>query len=62
MAQVNGRCMVTPIVHAYGPFEDFCRRFAVVAESEADGVWINRYGYLSNEKLDAVGRIWGDKE
>ena len=36
------------------------RRFRIVAESEADGVWINRYGYLSDEKLDAVGGIWGE--
>jgi hypothetical protein len=33
-------------------------RFELVADSEADGVWINRYGYLSDAKLDAVGAIW----
>jgi hypothetical protein len=30
----------------------------VVADSPADGVWLNRYGYLSDAKLDAVGRLW----
>ena len=45
-------------MHGYGPQEDFVRRFKLVAESDADGVWINRYGYLSDEKLSAVGEIW----
>ncbi len=57
-AEVSGRALVTPLMHGYGPHHDFVRRFRVVAESPADGVWINRYGYLSDEKLDAVGRIW----
>ena len=30
----------------------------VLADSPAHGVWINRYGYLSDEKLDGVGDIW----
>ena len=49
---------IYPIVHGYGPFDDFCRRLQLVADSPAMGVWINRYGYLSDEKLDAIGRIW----
>jgi hypothetical protein len=57
-AEVDGRALVTPLVHGYGPHDDFCRRFQVVADSPADGVWINRYGYLSDAKLDAVGRMW----
>jgi hypothetical protein len=57
-AEVAGRTLVTPLVHGYGPYDDFCRRFRVVAESPADGVWINRYGYLSDDKLDAVGKLW----
>lgn len=57
-AEVNGKAMVTPLMHGYGPLDDFTRRFQVVADSPADGVWINRYGYLSDEKLDAVGKIW----
>ena len=57
-AEVDGRMLVTPLMHGYGPHSDFLRRFKLVAESQADGVWINRYGYLSDDKLDAVGRIW----
>ena len=57
-AGVDGGMQVTPLMHGYGPHDDFVRRFKVVADSPADGVWINRYGYLSDEKLDAVGRVW----
>lgn len=62
-AQVGGGDMsITPIVHGYGPPDDFLRRFRVVADSRANGVWINRYGYLSDEKLDGVGEIWRSKQ
>jgi hypothetical protein len=61
IAYVGGRCAVTPLVHGYGPAGDFERRLRVVAESEADGVWINRYGYLSDEKLAAIARVWSGR-
>lgn len=59
MTQAGGRMAITPIVHGYGPADDFARRLRVLERSSADGVWLNRYGYLSNQKLDAVGQIWG---
>jgi hypothetical protein len=58
LAVAGGRTKIYPLVHGYGPLEDFSRRLQLVADSPADGVWINRYGYLSNEKLEAIGRIW----
>mgnify|MGYP004359705991 CR=1 FL=1 len=58
VAATRGNALVTPIVHGYGPLDDFSRRLRIVADSPADGVWINRYGYLSEEKLDAIGEIW----
>jgi hypothetical protein len=60
LSDAGGRGKVTPLMHGYGPIDDFARRFRIVAESEADGVWINRYGYLSDAKLEAVGEIWGE--
>ena len=57
-AKVQGRCKVTPIVHGYGPFDDFFRRLKVAAANAPDGIWINRYGYLSDQKLDAVGDLF----
>ena len=58
ISQGGGGLSVTPLVHGYGPLEDVAGRFELVAGSQADGVWINRYGYLSDAKLDAVGDIW----
>ncbi|MCC6540230.1 MAG: hypothetical protein IT162_21970 [Bryobacterales bacterium] len=48
---------VYTLAHGYGPLTDFARRLQVAWQSSRHGLWINRYGYLSNEKLDAVGRI-----
>lgn len=42
------------LVHGYGPTNDFARRFKIIAGSSVDGIWINRYGYLSDDKLDAL--------
>ncbi len=56
--KVGGRALVTPLVHGYGPLEDFERRLKLVAETQADGMWINRYGYLSDEKLEVISEIW----
>ena len=58
LAQAGTGLAITPIVHGYGPPDDFLRRFRIVAESRAHGIWINRYGYLSDAKLDAVGDLW----
>ncbi len=58
LAEAGEGLQVTPLMHGYGPADDFIRRFQVVADSPADGVWINRYGYLSDEKLSAIGRVW----
>ena len=53
-----GQAAVNALVHGYGPPDDFARRLQLVADSEADGVWINRYGYLGEEKLAAIANIW----
>ena len=58
LAAASGHAKIYPLVHGYGPLEDFHRRFQLVADSPADGAWINRYGCLSDEKLDASGAIW----
>ncbi len=58
MSAVDGKAKVYALVHGYGPLDDFKRRLQLVADSPVDGVWINRYGYLSDEKLDAIREIW----
>lgn len=56
--RVAGKCRVTPLVHGYGPVDDFHRRLEIVAASDsADGLWINRYGYLGDDKLRAIGEV-----
>jgi hypothetical protein len=55
---LRGQSQLIPLVHGYGPLNDYERRLRLVAESDADGVWINRYGYLGDKKLAATGRLW----
>ena len=57
-SQVNGQCRLTPLVHGYGPPDDFRRRLELVAGCESvDGLWINRYGYLGEPKLEAIRAV-----
>lgn len=58
LAAANGKAKIYALVHGYGPADDFRRRLQLVADSPADGVWINRYGYLSDEKLAIIGEVW----
>ena len=58
VGEVAGECAVTPLVHGYGPLNDFKRRLQLVADCDAvTGLWINRYGYLSDEKLEAIHEV-----
>jgi hypothetical protein len=52
-----GACPVYPFAHSYGPLEDFAARAAVAWDAGRHGIWVNRYGYLSDEKLDRLGEI-----
>jgi hypothetical protein len=58
MTATGGRTKIYALVHGYGPLDDFRRRLQLVVDSPVDGVWINRYGYLSDAKLDCIGEIW----
>ena len=57
-AAAGGQAKIYALVHGYGPLDDFRRRLQLVVDSPADGVWINRYGYLSDEKLDVIRNVW----
>ncbi len=48
-------CPVYAFTHAYGPCTDVVRRAQAAWEASEGNMWVNRYGYLSNEKLDALG-------
>ena len=58
MLATGGKTQVYALVHGYGPPDDFRRRLQLVVDSPVDGVWINRYGYLSDEKLDIIRAVW----
>jgi hypothetical protein len=52
-----GAVPVVAFAHSYGPVADFERR-AAIAFAAADGrIFVNRYGYMSDAKLDALGRV-----
>jgi hypothetical protein len=47
-------------VHGYRPPDELALHLEAVLASDAPGCWIQRYGYLSDEKLELIGRIWGE--
>ncbi len=46
-----GEMPILPSVHAYGPMDDVERRWSIGWNTGKSGMWVNRYGYLSEEKL-----------
>jgi len=52
-----GETLVNALAHSYGPVDDFRRRLTAAWEASGSRVWINRYGYLSNAKLDVIGQV-----
>ncbi len=52
-ARLAGAVPTRAFVHSYGPVSDVMARFDLAAETGLP-LWINRYGYLSDEKLDAL--------
>jgi hypothetical protein len=49
-------CPIHVLAHGYGPADDFRRRIRVACQASPHGFWVNRYGYLSDEKLDIIGQ------
>lgn len=52
-----GETPVIALAHGYGPAEDFRRRVGVAYEAAGRRVWVNRYGYLSDEKIGILGLL-----
>lgn len=53
----TGGAPVIAFTHAYGPATDFRDRVAAVFAAAGRRTVINRYGYLSDEKLDLLGEV-----
>lgn len=45
------------MAHGFGPTSDFAKRFEAAYDAAEGRVWINRHGYLSDEKLDIIGKV-----
>ena len=52
-----GETPVYVLAHGYGPIDDFRKRLQVAWNSGRHGIWVNRYAYLTDEKLEAIGEI-----
>ena len=55
--QAAGKTPVYALAHGYGPLEDFRQRLDVAYRASRQRVWINRYGYLTEAKIDAIGSV-----
>lgn len=55
--QAAGATPVYALAHGYGPQADFEERMGIAWQASGNRVWINRYGYLTEAKIDAIGRI-----
>lgn len=58
-AAAGSGCPVSAFAHGYGPVEDVARRARVAFEASGGRLWMNRYGYLSDEKLALLRTIVG---
>lgn len=54
-----GPTPILALAHGYGPLDDFRHRLRVAHEASLHGLWVNRYGYLSDEKLEAIREVTG---
>lgn len=52
-----GATPVYALAHGYGPREDFEQRLQAAWAASNQRIWINRYGYLTEEKIDTVGSV-----
>ncbi len=52
-----GDTPVYVLAHGYGPVDDFRRRLQVAHNAGKYGFWVNRYAYLTDEKLDIIGEV-----
>jgi len=58
VADVGGRAPVYAYSHSYRSEAQWKRVVAVLRDSPADGMWVQRYDYLSDTKLDILRTMW----
>jgi hypothetical protein len=60
LRQARAEAGATPVyalAHGYGRLDEFRRRLQVAWQASGGRVWINRYGYLSDEKLKIIAEV-----
>ncbi len=56
-ARAEASVPVYAFAHGYGPLDDVTARVKVAWRASSGRMWVNRYGYLSDIKLDALGAL-----
>lgn len=49
-----GATPINALAHGYGPPQDFSNRLRVAWKASGGRVWVNRYAYLTDEKLELI--------
>ncbi len=57
-AAVGEQAACYPISHPYLPAQQWRDMVALIQDSPVDGMWVNMYGYLSDEKLKILAETW----
>lgn len=52
----EAKCPVFALAHGYGPTADFLARLKVAWQASNGRVWINRYAYLKDEKIERIAQ------
>ncbi len=52
-----GTATVAAFAHGYGPLEDVRSGWVPPLKRANGQLWVNRYGYLSDAKLEAIGEL-----
>ena len=55
----GGRAFVRPFVHAYLNEPKWSELLQSLYGKATDGIWVQMFGYLSDEKSNALARNWG---
>ena len=55
-----GDTPIAALVHGYGPLDDTISRLGVGLRASNNRIWVNRYGYLSDEKLRKLGALFNN--
>lgn len=56
-AQAGSASRLIAATHTYGPIDDVCQRLAAAWRASSGRIEINRYGYMSDDKIEAMAKV-----